>query len=74
MSQKDLNRLVCAGIVDKQFRKLLVQDPLRAAATGYYAERFDLTEEEKEMLAQIHAADFDSFVQTIARWILDKRA
>ncbi|MBI5304131.1 MAG: hypothetical protein HY868_18495 [Chloroflexi bacterium] len=74
MSQRDLNRLVCAGIVDQQFRKLLVRDPLRAAAAGYYTERFDLTEEEKEMLSQIHAADFDSFVQAIARWILEKRA
>ena len=73
MSQTDLDRLVCAGVVDKQFRALLVRDPLRAVAEGFYGEVFHLTEEEWTLIANIHASDFDEFVREIARWILHQR-
>ena len=73
MDQTDLDRLVCAGIVDQQFRALLVRDPLRAVEEGFYGEVFHLTEEERTLLANIHASDFDEFVREVARWVLRQR-
>ena len=73
MNQTDLDRLVCAGIVDQHFRALLVRDPLRAVEEGFYGEVFHLTEEERTLLASIHVSDFDEFVREIARWVLQQR-
>ncbi len=73
MNQTDLDRLVCAGVVDEQFRALLVRDPLRAVEEGFYGEVFHLTEEERTLLANIHVSDFDEFVREIARWVLQQR-
>lgn len=71
MSQIDLERLVCAGAVDGQFRELLLRDPLRAAE-GYHTNRFALTTEERTLLANIQTADFDTFVQTVANSLAEK--
>lgn len=73
MSQTDLDRLVCAGVVDEQFRALLVRDPLRAVKEGYYGEVFHLTQEEQTLIANIRAGDFDEFVCELARWVLHQR-
>lgn len=73
MNQTDLDRLVCAGVVDEQFRALLVRDPLRTIEEGFYGEVFHLTEEERALLANIQANDFDEFVREIARWVLHQR-
>ena len=72
MAHIELERLVCAGAVDRQFRELLLKDPLRAA-NGYYADRFRLTAEEKAMIASIHTNDFQTFVRVVADWISHKR-
>ena len=73
MKPTDLDRLVCAGVVDQQFRALLVRDPLHAVEEGFYGEEFHLTEEEQMLLANIHTNDFDEWVREIARWILRQR-
>jgi len=73
MSLIDLERLVVAGAVDQQFRTLLLRDPLRAAE-GYYAERFNLTPEERVFLASIQTDDFDVFVQKVAQWVAERRS
>jgi len=72
MSQIDLERLVSAAAVDKEFRTLLLSDPLRAAE-GYRANRFNLTPEEKELIAGIHASDYAALVRAVAGWILASR-
>ncbi len=73
MNPTDLDRLVCAGVVDPPFRALLVRDPLRAVEEGFYGEVFHLTEAERLLLTNIHANDFDEFVREIARWVLHQR-
>jgi len=73
MNQTDLDRLVCAGVVDEQFRAALVRDPQCAVEEGFYGEVFHLTEAERLLLASIHATDFDEFVREIARWVLHQR-
>lgn len=69
MSQTDLNRLVCAGVISQKFRAYLVRDPLGAVDAGYYGEHFQLTTVEREFLASIRADDFEVFVQALAEWM-----
>lgn len=69
----ELERLVSAGAVDRQFRELLLQDPLRAAE-GYHSDRFSLTSEERAVLAQAQAYDYKTFVRFIAGWIVHQRS
>ena len=73
MPHIDLERLVSAGAVDKQFRELLLKDPVRAA-DGYYADRFRLTSEEKALIANIRTNDFQTFMEVIAAWVTRKRS
>lgn len=73
MPYLDLERLVCAGAIDKQFRELLLQDPL-LAASGYYSDHFRLTTEEKALITSIRTNDFQTFVLMVADWIQHKRS
>jgi hypothetical protein len=69
----DLERLVCAGAIDTQFRELLLRDPL-LAANGYYGDPFRLTAEEKSLIASIHTNDFQVFVVAVAEWVGQQRS
>ena len=73
MKHIDLERLISAGAVDKQFRKLLLTDPLRAAE-GYNSDRFHLTAEEKSVIANVHTGDYQTMIQTVAEWIYSERS
>ncbi len=72
MAHIDLERLLCAGAIDTQFRELLLRDPLHAA-NGYYGDHFRLTAEEKSLIASIHTNDFQVFVEAVAEWISQQR-
>lgn len=73
MNHIELERLMCAAAVDRQFRELLLREPLRAAE-GYYTERFLLTAEEKAFIASIRVNDFGIFVRLVADWIWQSRS
>ena len=73
MKHLDLERLVSAGAVDKQFRKLVLTDPLRAAE-GYHNDRFQLTSEEKSVIANIRTNDYQTLIQVVANWISGERS
>ena len=73
MPHIDLERLISAGAVDKQFRQLLLTNPLRAAE-GYNNDRFHLTPEEKAVIANIHTSDYQTLIQVVANWISNKRS
>lgn len=69
----ELERLVSAAAVDKQYRQLLLRDPIRASE-GYHADRFRLTPEEKAVITNIHTDDYETFVKVVAHWIEQKRS
>jgi hypothetical protein len=73
MRHIDLERLVSAAAVDRQFREVLLRDPLRAAE-GYHADRFRLTAEEKAVISTIRTNDYQVFVHAVANWIVQQRA
>lgn len=69
----DLERLISAGAVDRQFRELVLREPLRAAE-GYQSECFRLTAEEKAVIVNTHADDYPTLVRTVAQWISAQRS
>ncbi len=73
MQHIDLERLISAGAVDRQFRKLLLKDPLRAAE-GYQSDRFHLTPEEKSVISNIHTNDYQTLIVCVADWITTSRS
>lgn len=72
MQYIDLERMLSAGAVDRQYRELVLREPLRAAE-GYQSERFRLTPEEKAVIANIHTDDYQTLVKTVAKWIVAQR-
>ncbi len=69
----ELERLVSAAAVDKQYRQLLLTDPMRASE-GYHTDRFRLTREEKAVITNIHTDNYETFVKVVAHWIEQERS
>jgi len=47
---EELNRLLCAAVVSKSFRNMLLDNPEVAVASGYQGESFNLTTEDRSWL------------------------
>lgn len=69
MRHSELERLVCAGAINSQFRAQLLRDPRRAAETGFFGQGFALNQDEWELLSTIRAQDFSQFARQIGQWI-----
>ena len=68
LSSTEYSRIISAAVINRQFRKMLLQDPVKAIANGYSGERFDINSDEKNRLASIKAsslADFAAQLSTI---------
>ena len=59
---KELNRLLTAAIVNRNFCSLLLADPIQAVTSGYNGETFKLTPEEVQQIRSIQAATLRDFV------------
>jgi hypothetical protein len=64
---KAISRLISAAIVDHAFRKLLLERPAEALASGYNGELFDLTDEDRAMILTIQAASINDFAAQLVR-------
>ncbi len=69
MRHSELERLVCAGAINNQFRAQLLHDPRRAAETGFFGQGFALNQDEWELLGTIRAQDFSQFARQVGQWI-----
>lgn len=49
----ELNRLLCASVVSKSFRNMLLTNPEIALASGYQGEKFNLSDEDRSWLFSI---------------------
>ena len=49
----ELNRLLCAAVVSKSFRNMLLTSPEVALASGYQGEKFNLTDADRSWLFTI---------------------
>lgn len=69
MKHKGLSQLLCAALVDRQFQKNLLQDPVQSLKDGYLDYWFDLSSDEEQMLKGIHAANIEDFALQVHQWI-----
>lgn len=69
MKHKGLYQLLCAAVVDSQFRETLLRDPPRAISGGYLDYRFSLTPEEWVLVTNIEARELEDFATQINRWV-----
>lgn len=46
----ELNRMLCAAVVSKSFRNMLLVNPEIAVASGYQGEKFNLSDEDRSWL------------------------
>ena len=51
----EVTRLLAAAIVNRQFRKLLLSDPIQALDRGYQGEKFIFTRSERDLIFSIQA-------------------
>ncbi len=52
----ELNRLLCAAVVSKKFRNVLLTNPDIALASGYQGESFNISEADRSWLFSIKPA------------------
>ena len=69
MKHKGLNQLLCAAVVNTNFRETLLRSPAQAIASGYLEHSFSLTPEEKKLVIDIQAPQLEDFAAQIYHWI-----
>jgi hypothetical protein len=61
----DLNRLMAAAVIDREFCALLLTNPVRAIGEGYHGERFQLSAETQAQLGSIRASSLPEFAKQL---------
>jgi hypothetical protein len=56
-SNDEMNRLLCAAVVSKSFRNILMANPEIAVTSGYQGETFNLSDEDRRWLFSIRPAN-----------------
>ena len=62
---QDIERLIAAAIVNRDFRTLLLKDPALAIANGFNGETFDLPPREKALILSINASSLVEFARQL---------
>ncbi|HEX7972769.1 MAG TPA: hypothetical protein VF498_00030 [Anaerolineales bacterium] len=63
---QEISRLLTAAVVNQKFRKLLLNSPAAALASGYNGEPFRLATEEKNLVLSIRAQSLADFARQLA--------
>ncbi len=53
----ELNKVLCAAVISKSFRKMLLSNPEIALASGYQGESFHLSDEDRSWLFSTRPAN-----------------
>ena len=64
---KELSRILTAAVINCNFRKALLENPILAVNCGYGNEHFQLHTDEKERLTTISATSLAEFAQQLAQ-------
>ena len=63
----DINRLLAAAVINKQFCNLLLENPELALSEGFQGESFPLTTEERALVLSIQAGSLVELAQQVAQ-------
>jgi hypothetical protein len=76
---EELNRLLCAAVVSKSFRNMLLVNPEIAVTSGYQGESFNLSDEDRSWLLSMRptslvdlAANMVTYQQKVSQECLVK--
>jgi len=70
----EISRLLSAAVINKGFRELLLSDPARALAQGYFGETFSLDIEQQTRILSIQADSLSDFARQITAPVVEKTA
>jgi hypothetical protein len=66
-SYEDVNRLLAAAVVSRQFCNSLLNDPVSAIQDGFAGEHFTLSADEYEMIIAIRSSSLTDFAEQICK-------
>jgi hypothetical protein len=69
MKHRGLNELLCAAMINENFRLHLLREPRRAALSGYDGHAFELTEAELDLVDCICVNNLEEFCTRIVEWL-----
>ena len=64
---REYSRIISAAVINQQFRKKLLSDPVKAISTGYCNEKFNLTADELRQIKMIRAKTLEEFAAKLSR-------
>jgi hypothetical protein len=64
----EMNRLLCAAVLSKSFRSMLITNPEIAVESGYQGESFNLSDEDRSWLFSIHPANLVDLAANIVTY------
>jgi hypothetical protein len=67
-SNDEMNRLLCAAVVSKSFRSMLITNPEIAVASGYQGESFNLSDEDRSWLFSVRPANLVDFAANMVTY------
>ena len=66
MAYSEYSRILSAAVINRQFRQMLLNDPVQAVSKGYSGEKFTINTEEKNRLASIQANSLADFAAQLS--------
>ena len=66
-SSPEYSRILSAAVINKNFRQLLLKDPVQAVCGGYSGEEFNLNSKDKDRLASIRASSLADFAAQLSQ-------
>ena len=68
LEHTEINRLLAAAVVSRQFRGLLLTNPAQAIASGFAGEHFSLSTDEYEMVLSARGNTLPEFAQQLSKF------
>jgi hypothetical protein len=69
MRHKSLNQLLCAALVNNQFRELLLSEPAVAIDSGFLDNHFHLSPDEFNFIVNIHSSSLENMADQVHNYI-----
>lgn len=70
---RELNRLLAAAVINRNFCSMLLADPIKAIHDGYCGEVFSLTDQEFSMITSIQATSLTDLAKKISEQLRFQR-
>ena len=69
LNSTEINRVLAAAVVSRQFCALLLRDPARAIAQGFAGERFSLSTDEYNLVLAARGSTLSEFAAYLCRYL-----